>query len=164
MQGMLFGKKQFFLSITFFVSCKIIFVHIIFFALTVCLKINPIHLDENGYFFLYSMLFCQGKLLCWNSLSEKYFPKNSYLLFSNSLLWSKNNLIYFLQQVGMRRKRLLLFSAREAVVSCKVLRTYKVTSFVRKNISLCTSILMKIELVISLILALTLRDEIEGKT
>lgn len=78
MQGMLFGKKQFFLSITFFVSCKIIFVPIIFFALTVCLKINPIHLDENGNFFLYSMPFCQGKLLCWNSFVEIAYLKNIF--------------------------------------------------------------------------------------
>lgn len=110
MQGMLFGKKQFFWSITFFVSCKIIFVYIIFFALTVCLKINSIHLDENGRFFLYSMHFCQGKLLCWNSYPKNIFQKivpyyflirfsqtnTTLFIFFSKCVWGEEDFSFFL--------------------------------------------------------------------
>ena len=94
-----FRNEKFFLNTVFFAQCKIIFVRIIFFALSILRYIQ--------YMGTKTVL-----LLCEKRYSKKYVPKHSHLLFSNSLLSDKIGLYYFLQYLGKVKKNKSLLLVR----------------------------------------------------
>ena len=58
------------------------------------------------------MFLLTRKGVCGNSYSQKSIPKSSYLLLSDPLLSNKNDLIYFLQQLGKVKKNEILLLVR----------------------------------------------------